>query len=40
MVAKPQSFLVIDLEGPLATGEEARASRWGNAVARAVADRA
>ena len=26
MVAKPQSFLVVDLEGPLATGEEARAS--------------
>jgi flavodoxin len=40
MVANPQSFLVIDLEGPLATGEEARASSWGSAVARAVADRA
>jgi hypothetical protein len=36
LVAKPQSFLVLGLEGPLAGGEEARASAWGYAVARAV----
>jgi len=36
LVAKPQSFLVLGLEGPLAGGEEARASAWGYAVARSL----
>ena len=40
LVAKPQSFLVVGLEGPLAAGEEARAGRWALAVARAATARA
>jgi flavodoxin len=35
LIAKPQSFLVVGLEGPLAQGEEARAGEWAQAVARA-----
>ena len=35
LVAKPQSFVVVGLEGPLAPGEEVRAAAWAQAVARA-----
>ena len=35
LVTKPQSFLVVGLEGPLAHGEEARAGAWARAVLRA-----
>jgi hypothetical protein len=34
LIAKPQSFLVLGLEGPLAHGEEARAGAWARAVVR------
>jgi flavodoxin I len=37
LVAKPESFLVLGLEGPLAGGEEERAERWARAVAGAAA---
>ncbi|HET9085546.1 MAG TPA: flavodoxin domain-containing protein [Candidatus Limnocylindrales bacterium] len=37
LVAKPQSFLVLGLEGPLADGEEVRAEGWARAVAGPVA---
>lgn len=40
LVAKPQSFLVVGLEGPLVPGEEARAAAWAQAVARNVSSRA
>jgi len=36
LVAKPESFLVLGLEGPLAEGEEARAEGWARAVVRTV----
>lgn len=36
LVAKPESFLVLGLEGPLADGEEERAEGWARAVVRAV----
>jgi flavodoxin len=36
LVCKPQSFVVVGLEGPLATGEEARSAAWALAVARSV----
>jgi flavodoxin len=39
LVAKPQSFLVTGLEGPLAPGEEVRAGAWAQAVARAILTR-
>ena len=37
LAAKPESFLVLGLEGPLADGEEARAEVWARAVVGAVA---
>ena len=36
LMMKPQSFLVLGLEGPLADGEEERAKVWARAVVRAV----
>ena len=36
LVAKPESFLVLGLEGPLAEGEEERAESWARAVVRTV----
>ena len=36
LVAKPESFLVLGLEGPLAEGEEDRAESWARAVVRTV----
>ena len=33
---KPQSFLVLGLEGPLADGEEERAEVWARAIIRAM----
>lgn len=36
LVTKPESFLVLGLEGPLADGEEHRAEEWARAVVRAV----
>ena len=36
LVAKPESFLVLGLEGPLADGEEERAEIWARTVVRAV----
>ena len=36
LIAKPQSFVVLGLEGPLADGEEARAATWARAVVRRV----
>jgi len=36
LMMKPQSFLVLGLEGPLADGEEERAEVWARAVVRAV----
>lgn len=36
LAAKPQSFLVLGLEGPLAEGEEQRAAAWGRYVSRTV----
>jgi flavodoxin len=36
-VTKPQSYVVLGLEGPLADGEEARAAAWARAVVRSVA---
>jgi flavodoxin len=35
LVMKPQSFVVLGLEGPLAEGEMARAASWARAVVRA-----
>jgi flavodoxin len=36
LAAKPESFLVIGLEGPLVDGEEERAEGWARAVVRAI----
>ena len=36
LVASPQSFLVLGVEGPLAKGEEARAAAWAQSVTREV----
>ena len=37
LVAEPESFLVLGIDGPLADGEEARAAAWALGVAQAVA---
>jgi flavodoxin len=37
LIAEPESFLVLDTEGPLAPGEEERAAGWARAVARVAA---
>jgi flavodoxin I len=37
LVAEPESFLVLGLEGPLADGEEARAGKWARTIVGALA---
>jgi flavodoxin len=39
LIVKPQSFLVLGLEGPLGHGEEERAEGWARAVVRAIGAR-